>query len=561
MTEVQFFSSYYLGFDLDVKRPLFRNFTTRDAWFDTVPADGSRSYRTTSTNWNDIGDDMLVGVAIGSIDRFDMGRVRLAATEKWYYFRIRSVSLNETRRTRVSYDIDWELTYCLDYKNGRVIKCPDHNKFAVSTAVNQRRWVYHSSAHIGSGFYIGLALTQLSTSGHASDANPSYNKTGPVFVLLDVSWTTVQSGVVTGYDPVKEFVGKGYCLPSDIVNAWLIPRWYNFHEHNLRFWEGELPAVGTSSINEIIYTQSPSLSQWECTKTISNVKTDLAAGTLSGFCDERGNLLYTVPDMMETGTILYAGFRMSMSSCEVDIALNNEGFVTSHTCNRMWTYCCKTMDVVCDSWQEYAFRQREADIESRKLQNEQALATAGAMAVAGAGIGAVAGTIVPVAGNAVGAGAGALIGGAAGLITAGVQYGISAYYAGPEQNVKDTSTQLQQDSMSVTGGVTSYMIALGCGIMTFTVKCDAATVEQTLARNAIEGVDAAGYSQNIRAEIAASTEPAEGETGGPWAPWACDVEVDYPMPVDRKRSIQETMRNGARWKRFGSWVTASGGAS
>lgn len=536
-TTIDLYRSSAIGFDLDVTRPFFMSDETRDMYFDNAP----EKRTTTSTNWNRIGDDMIVGLSFSQASGYDIGRITVDGQPS-YYFRVRSIRVNEANRTVIMYDVDWELTYCRSYWNGRMIKCPAGNKFAVSTPVNQRRWKYLNSAAVGSnGLYVALALTQMSTTGGA--ATKAYNVKGPVYVLLKCKWTA-PSPPVTPYDPVKQFVDLGYALPGDIVNAWLVPNFFNFDNNSkLKMWEGALTVASQPGLQGIRYTVGPSFAQWDDNVTIVSRDTDLSAGRISGFCDERGNVIYTVPDMMSTGSRLYIGVRMSMTTCEVDIALNDEGFITSHTCNRMFTYSCKPMDVVCDSWAEYAFRQRASDIESRKLQNEQALAGAGASALTGAATGAVIGSVVPVVGTT----AGAVVGGIAGFAMAGVQYGISSHYAGKEQAINDTMSKLSQDTLAVAGAVTSYMIALGYAVYAFTLETDEATKQQIQARNVLEGVDADGFTTTMRDDMKAAIN------FNTWAVWACDVEVDFAMPFDRKRAIIDTMRAGARWKKFGDW--------
>lgn len=153
------------------------------------------------------------------------------------------------------------------------------------------------------------------------------------------------------------------------------------------------------------------------------------------------------------------------------------------------------------------------------------------------------GSVVPGAGTA----AGAAVGAVAGLAMAGVQYGISSHYAGKEQDINDTMSKLSQDTLAVAGAVTSYMIAMGYAVYAFTLETDEATKQQIQARNVLEGVDADGFTTTMRDDMKAAINFKT------WAVWACDVEVDFAMPFDRKRAIIDTMRAGARWKKFGDW--------
>lgn len=548
---IRLFRSSDVGFDLDTRRPLFASASAASAFImQQTPA-----YSFDSSNFNKIGDDMLLPGGFETVAECDIGIFRFGNSGRIFWFRIRDVYVNETNRTRVVYDIDFMLSFIGTFTRGHVLCVPKGNKYALPRPVSPRFWKYVNSAPIRQGIRVAVVLKQMKT-----NTSGSYDVNGPVYMIIEGQWFAYQSGVMTMLNLLKQVSDLGHFALTDVVNAWIIPSIGSLTIGNLQYWNSLSVPAQRPGVSAVKWTNSTGFASWDVTTSVQILpddmkiteggetfmkSTDTAEGRLMGICDERGNILFTFPDKVKVKNSFYVGFRMSMASCEVDIVLNgsDNGFISGHTKNHMFTYSCRPLDVIGDSWQDYLFRQRDADIQNRKIQNESALAGAGATAVTGAMTGAMLGSVVPGIGTA----AGAIAGGIAGLATSAVQYGIQSYYGERQQEVTDKIFQLAQDTVAVNGMITSYSIALQNTLYCFLLEVDDQTKAELDAANAIEGVPADGFTLTL------SQDMADAMNADSFLPWACTAECPVPIPASWKKAISEQMAAGATYKKFGAW--------
>lgn len=546
---IKLYRSRDLGFNLDTRRPLFADPSEAEAYMDAATG-----VTYTSVNFNKIGDPMLLPADYETAGQYDVGTFRLSATGTMYFFRIRDVRVNETNRTEVEYDIDYAMTFAGLLGRGHIERVPRGNRHARGMPVNPKFWEYKASAQFDSGVRVAFVLKQLkSTAG-----STSYDIAGPVYCVIECRWFVLgQDLVMRGVNPLAELSDqtKRFAL-SDIVNAWIIPAVGKDNEGNMRYWH-KLQAPSTN-VSWWRYTVSTGMAHWDVSHRLSGVPaamievqggilkgTESSEGRMMGICDERGSILYTFPDKVRPTFDFYMGFRMSMASCEVDIVLGGTGFIAAHTTDRMFTYSCRPIDVMADSWQDYLFRQRAADIEGRKIQNNTALAGGVGGAASGAMTGALMGSIVPGIGTA----AGAIAGAVTAIAGSAVNYGVQSYYGGKQQALIDKTFQLAQDQVAVTGMITSYAIAVQSVLSVFMIEADSTTMDELDAECAIMGVPADGFTLDMSQEMADAMNTAE------FLPWACTAEVDdtIDMPASWKRIVSEQLRKGACYKKFGAW--------
>ena len=561
-TAIRLFRSSQLGFDLDTKRPLFQSASIMAAF----EAAQTPVYSYNSSNFNRIGDPMLLPLDYGEAAKCDVGTFKLGTILFW--FRVRDIFVNEANRTQIVYDIDYAMSYYTTFTRGRVLACPKGTKHARAPSVSPRYWKYDavvSGARYGT--QVAIVVKQFS-----SNHSGTYDVKGPVYILMSCQWSKLSGGVLTGTNPIDALASKGYFALTDIVNCWLVPGFLHStnapRAGNLAYWNSITPASG-DPFYWVKWTNSTGFASYDLTVSLYSLPdamksgetyddgqgftapylkgTDTAEGVMTGFCDERGNILFMFPDRRKIYNSLYIGVRLSMASCEVDIVLNGHenGFISGHTTDLMFTYSCRPIDVIGDSWQDYLFRQRDADVESRKIQNEQALAGAAGAALTGAMTGAMLGSVVPGIGTA----AGAIAGGVAGLATSAVAYGINSYYGEKQQGVTDQVFQLAQDTMAVSGMITSYAIALQNCLNVFQISMDDWTKAELDAKNAIMGVPADGFTLTMFQDM------AEAMDADNWKPWACIVEPEgITVPASWKKIMSEQMARGACWKKFGVWT-------
>ena len=271
--------------------------------------------------------------------------------------------------------------------------------------------------------------------------------------------------------------------------------------------------------------------------------TDTVRGLLSGICDERGNILVTFKDKRYIYNRFSCGVNLSMASCEVDIVFNDGGFIAGHTTDNMITYSCRPIDVIANSWQEYLFRQRDADIRNRQLQNEAGLVGGIGNAGSSALTGALMGSIVPGIGTA----AGAIAGGITSIVSSAVNYGVQSVYGDKMQRVTDRMYQLAQDKVAVNGMITSYQLSLMQTLYLFQLRVDPTTAKELEQQLIIEGQMADNYTSDVRSFMDSIF------TADEFRPFAGSCEVDHDMPASWKKTISSQLAAGARYKKFGTW--------
>lgn len=557
-TFIKLLKSSSVGFDLDTRRPLFQSPAEAEAYIMTIPAPSEQAISFNSSNFNKIGDDMLIPGGFEEIAQFDIGVFQFTVGGTLFWFRIRDVFVNETNRTRVVYDVDFAMTYGGLFRRGHITRVPKGNAHARGMPVNPRHWEYKASTTFAPGIRVAFVLKQMKSSTSSS----SYDVDGPVYCLIDCKWIIENpNGSKKGVNPLAELsaTSKRFAL-SDVINAWIIPALGDGNDYNLRYWDNvDNPSTNVSWWR---YTVSTSLANWDVRYTMKGVQpeilvdglggtilkgTDTSEGRMMGICDERGNVLYMFPDMIKPTTTFLVGFKMSMASCEMDVALfdGTSGFFDAHLADRMFTYSCRPLDVMADSWQDYLFRQRDADIENRRIQNNTALAGGVGNAASGALMGAAMGSVVPGLGTA----AGAIAGGVTGIVGTAVTYGVQSYYGDKQQALIDKTFQLAQDQVAVSGMITSYAIRYDRALIVFMLEVDEVTKTEIEAQNSILGVPADGFTLNM------SQDMADAMNADEFLPWAGTAEVDdsVDIPVGWKRIISEQLAAGARYKKFGTW--------
>ncbi len=550
-TIIRLYKSSQLGFDLDTRRPLFYNSAEAEAYMSDKAA-----YTFRSSNFNKFGDPMLLPLNFDQAAQCDLGTFMFDGQGTLFWFRIRDIYVNESNRTQADYDIDYAMTFAGLLGRGHIDRVPRGNRHARGMPVNPKYWEYKAATQFVQGVRVAFVLKQMKSTG----SGQSYDIAGPVYCVIECRWFVLgQDLVMRGVNPLAELSQQTQRFAlSDVVNAWIIPAVGGSAEGNMAYWE-KVDAPSTN-VSWWRFTVSTGMAHWDVDHHLSDVPatmieaevqgdilkgTESSEGRTMGICDERGSILYTFPDKIRPTFDFYMGFRMSMASCEVDIVLGDAGFIRAHTTDRMFTYSCRPIDVMGDSWQDYLFRQRAADIEGRKIQNDTALAGGVGNAASGALMGAAVGSVIPGLGTV----AGAIAGGITSIVGSAVNYGVQSYYGDKQQALIDKTFQLAQDQVAVTGMITGYAIAVQCVLHVFMLEADSTTMSELDAECAIMGVPADGFTLDMSQEMADAMNASE------FLPWACTAEVDdiIDIPASWKRIVSEQLRKGACYKKFGVW--------
>ena len=219
---IELFKSSVLGFDLDTKRPWFRDQVAAEAY---MSGKAGKTWR--STNWNRIGDPMIAPMSFTEASGYDIGMITLDTASGQpdtmkYWFRVRDVRVNETNRTEIVYDIDFMQTFAYHMKAGHVDRVPKMTVkdnligFGRGIPLNPRRWVWESLAPIFSnGIQIAIVATKATIGEKTIE--------GPVYFFGSCEWVMLSMGSDYNLNPINWLVKKGVIAALDIVNAWAVP--------------------------------------------------------------------------------------------------------------------------------------------------------------------------------------------------------------------------------------------------------------------------------------------------------------------------------------------------
>lgn len=547
MTRIRFHDSRDLGFDLDTKRPLFQNTATSRLYADT--ALHRMSYDT--ENWNRIGDPMIIPMNLAYAALTDVGSI--IHDNVAYWFRITDFEVLGNNFVRVNYDVDYLASFPEAVGPGRITAIPHRDARALAPATTPRWWQVVNTHRIDGEPWAMVIVTQMTIDDEL--------KQGPYYIMAKPQWT-LPSG--SNPNPVQSLVDAGIIAAGDVVQAWAVPGFDVFliptvdptqHWALWNTWTGTIP-----HIEAMKYTDNPLLTSIDAQVPVGEVtgissgvnleRVDPYEGVQLGMCDDRGVILWTMPYARTLKSTVHIGLRVSFANCEIDVTFVDgtaeleEELVTlrSHVTDRMLTYSCRPLDAVVDAWQDYLFRQREADIENRRIQNESNLVGGVTGIATGAATGALLGSVVPGIGTAVGAVAGAVTG----IATTVTGYGVGTHYGAQEQGVTDRIYKLAQDGVSVGGMISSHGMEHGF-LHLFAIRTDALTTDSVQAMADLRGFPCDSWSADIRADMTALTSSTA------WTPFAAECEVVVPMPASWRRSLQRTLASGARYRKFGVW--------
>lgn len=546
--EIRLYSSQDVGFDLDTMRPLFQSTDSMRAWVEsTVPR-----FSYDSANWQQVGDPMILPVYLNNTLDIDIGVVYHDFRYLW--FRVTDVQVLGNRTCRISYDIDHLASFPEAVGPGRITAIPHDDRRALAPSVVPRWWNVTNTYQLDGEPWAAVILTQMKVAGTV--------RQGPFYLMLKPSWSVSASG--SNPNPVQSLVDAEICAASDVVQSWAVPGFPVFNDTSGETgtnwdrwvtWLEDVPGIELmrwtdNSLLTSVETQVD-IGIWDGISTgVELVPVNPYVGRQLGLCDDRGVILWTMPYPRLFYSSIHIGLRMSFANCELDISfvdsvgeLDDELItLQSHVTDRMVTFSCRPLDAVVDAWQDYLFRQREADIENRRIQNESNLVGGVAGIATGAATGALVGSVVPGIGTAVGAVAGAVTG----IATTVTGYGVGTHYGAQEQGVTDRIYRLAQDGVSVGGMISSHGMEHGF-LHLFAMRTDVTTRDSVQAMADLRGFPCDSWSRDIRSEMA-SLITADG-----WTPFAAECEVIQPMPVTWRRSLQQTLASGARYRKFGVW--------
>lgn len=408
--------------------------------------------------FNKIGDPFILDEDIATLSEYSYGRIQYHSM--WWYFQIMDMAVNAQGRTVVSYQLDaWETHRYqgnLKLGAGQITRIGDNFSSEYANCIIQPPYTPRVKR-------IEDKTSRLATVGYRPCvfAMVRDNTNDWVYPVVKRIENTDGDRYLTNTSAFAHYIIDA--MKPIIKNCEIMGMWYSSFAPNLTHW------INTNT--NVVYYYN----------TLGNNRSidDLMGGIfVSGYvdgktmkndnitkfyiADERGNVVYRLSD-----NITYTGFvdmilNMSLSSCnwECQIYTVENGLRTSA---QSFQIPCEPLDFYTDSWQTYQATQRQIDINSRYLDNQNGLvgglSNIGTNAISGAVAGGLAGSVVPGIGTAIGAAAGAI----AGLVgtTATALYN-DAYAHPKEQELTDRSYKNAGDVNTLCGnGVNGSLMSWG----------------------------------------------------------------------------------------------------
>ena len=525
MTELELFQAFF--YDSKEIMPIFKNRETKNAYFDNLPYK-----KVMNANFNKIGEPLIVKMSYLEASEYNYGRVKIGFY--WFYFSVIDLSVNEQGRTIIHYEMDYWLTFCEESRfvidnaliHRRPLKNANERKTIPRQPFSPMRMQKCYIEPLTTGCSILLSLSQIKIGGN-------YQKGLTYFCIPSVGAEEVENLAVNLF--------SNYFINTDIIGAWLCP-----FEITTTMMNGWSDVVATGG-KEGYYTKSSVningavlMPEQDKPITINGFFTDEM--TISGFCDAYGNILWTIPFHYYNFDWAHMQIHMSAQTCQLEVILHTYS-ARYKVYNTGFTYACPTIDVVLNNWSDYCARTREYEMQSRKLQNDQALVGAVTQAGAGAMTGALIGSAVPVIGTAVGAVAGAV----SSVAVSGVQYAVNNSYSPKFQNLEDERYKLTQDTLSLSGtSLLEYLKTMVC-VYAFKLQGDNYSVNRML-----DDVGTFGYyvseTRNGNAIISIFKSSSLTEGG-----LQMDMSINGTIPEAWKGKIAERFSNGVIMKKIGTW--------
>lgn len=309
------------------------------------------------------------------------------------------------------------------------------------------------------------------------------------------------------------------CLESDIWIAGILP----FRMSSLGTWTQH-----TKEVDSVTYTYYESsngedgnhsaVMPYSAGKTLTN---NLIS--YSEFRDMRGTPIYTIRPFTSVDLDTQVTFQIIYTASSIYA----RGTINYGTNDREDIIIpSELVDVYSDAWNEYYYRQRQADIDSRKQQVANSTVTGLANVGVATASGAVLGSVVPGIGTLVGAVGGAVVG----ILSVAISSGVQSYYNKKEQNITDQTFKSANDSLVQTGNFTWALEGLG-GI--YQIDYDGNTLDVYSKDIDTDGYYVTGFNPNL------------GNLQG-YSLITADVEVLGDIPNNWKLQIEQRIANGVK---------------
>ena len=254
-------------------------------------------------------------------------------------------------------------------------------------------------------------------------------------------------------------------------------------------------------------------------------------------CDERGNVVWTLPDCIYMDINHIAYLNMSMSSCQWEV------FVTvtsgSETTIDNFSIACEPLDFYNDSWYAYQSTQRQSDIDMRRLNTDSGFINTVTSAATGAASGAMLGAL----GGPIGAVGGAILGAGASIAQGAINTMFQSTYVNPkEQEITDASYKKASDTLSLQGNGVNLVMAV-IGSTRWKVPARAGAGFKVLTYDDVTQHLIDNNEEVYGNYVIVNTMSVDDEIEGYEGPLTCNCEVGG-IPSQWAGQIQERLASG-----------------
>lgn len=401
---------------------LWASLTEQKDYFDSL------SRITYSTGTVKLGEPLRLNATVSTIMSYDYGAIDYGDGFR-YYFTINDLQMVTETLTDVYYSIDcYETLVCqkpFNYGRAHIIRYPDQigkpmlsyepniiTKVKSHTLVLTYNLIAVAWGSADNHYYTILIP---STNTHHITTDDWFN--GSWFSKIKAIYSLQLSDVTE----------------SDIIITGIVP--------------GVIDGVTDTQVyNDLVEEMGITANSVLDANTVSSDHTKISV-----IKDCRGNIVYTCPIGHSYDISSPISTLISITNISLMITLTKTG-TSGNTTKEYVRIPCENVSWVIDSWQEYAVRQRQVDIETRNNQNTKSLVSGLIQASESAVMGSLFG------GGGKGgltSAQGAIAGAGGGLVSALGNYAVNMLYAGKEQGLIDKSYQYAND-MLINMGDFSY---------------------------------------------------------------------------------------------------------
>lgn len=485
----------------------------------------------TAINFQRMGDPIVLKHEYDEVLNYNYGRIKLK--DVWYYFSITDLRVVQKELTQIIYRIDpWEtarLQMNLTLGRGLVERgtiTDDNIKYWLPQNELQPRLMNYSETTLfdtaqWSDFNNEISI--ITVTGHKyTNMNINMIKLKQGATIYDFM-KNFNLGNVLKHDPRNVYDGEDYKL-SDLRGAWVVPISYGISSRTVHF----IDQGGISDNADYGYTLYGLEGRTGPDRNYAlnfhfDLKTPLYhRDTERTFItDLRGVEIYTPPYGAEYSGKVYVEANVSYNTCSFRCYINNDKTDPS----KRFTIMGEPLPVMGDAFNEYFTRQRQTDIEGRRIARNDQLAKGLLSTATSTATGYILGGIGGAGGSSAGvAGGGSIVESLGG-------YMIDKHITSPKQQAMlDNHYRAQRDELELTGdGFWAYN----------PLKIVTETWDEYSQTRFDNYIAVNGYSVNHYLTDCSSFYVPNGTLKG-------DFEIDGNVPESWKVAIREKFLKGVR---------------